>query len=103
MGIPEETGCMKWTAPNTEDLEAKRKGTYLIRVPRVKTSTSSENATGRSYVQGGLRVTECQVVRGSQTAVGRGSVLVITMGFHSRGILDVVAPVREVERDPLPS
>jgi hypothetical protein len=34
----------------------------------------------------------------------RGSVLVITMGFHSRGILDVVAPVREVEKeqDPLP-
>jgi hypothetical protein len=26
-----------------------------------------------------------------------GSVLVITMSFHSRGILDVGAPVREVE------
>ncbi len=29
----------------------------------------------------------------------RGSVLVITMSFHSRGILDVVAPVREVEQE----
>jgi hypothetical protein len=33
----------------------------------------------------------------------RGSVPVITMSFHSRGILDVVAPVREAEQDPLPS
>lgn len=31
-----------------------------------------------------------------------GSVLVITMKARSRGILDVVAPVREVERDSLP-
>lgn len=61
--------------------------------PRVKTRTSSEYATGRSYV---TRATEgkpcvCQVGCGSQT----GSVLVITMSFHSRGILDVGAPVSE--------
>lgn len=33
-GIPEVTGRMKWSAPeySTEDLEAKRKGAYLMRV-----------------------------------------------------------------------
>lgn len=47
-----------------------------------------------------------QVGCGSQTprlrSYERGSVLVITMSFHSRGILDVVA-LSETERDPLPS
>ncbi len=90
------------TAPDTEDLEAKRK-----RAPRVKTGTSSENATGRSHVQGRVRLFAGNCVSGGVqfpdcTSCERGSVLVITMSFHSRGILDVVVPVREVERDPLP-
>jgi hypothetical protein len=86
LGILEETGFMKWTAPEYYRGPGSEKG-----VPRVKTSTSSENATGRSYVQGRLRVIVCQVggVVLRLRLDEHGSVLVITMRAHSRGILDV--------------
>lgn len=91
----------------------KRKGkeTYLIQyvfrglrlAPARKTPLVDHLYKGRLRVT--LCVRWCVVPRLRWVALyERGSVHVNTMGFHSRGILDVVAPVRErgLERDLLP-
>jgi hypothetical protein len=107
LGIPEETGRMKWTAPGYRGLGSEKErnlfDTYVFRGLRL--APARKTPLVDHMYQGRLRVTLCVrwyvVPRLRFVALyERGSVHVNTMGFHSRGILDVVAPVREVERDP---
>jgi len=83
---------MKWAAPEYRAPGSEKES---IRVPRVSLRLAPPARKTPLVGQVGCSSQTCSLYE-------RDSVLVITMSFHSRGILDVVAPVREVERDPLP-